>query len=154
WHGARIEEQLNEALGRRVALAGGGSLVIDEREALTTIDVNSGRYIARGDTSLALRQNLLSCAQIARQIRLRNLGGIILIDFIDMDADAERKQVTELLTGELVRERGKTVLHGFTSLGLLEMTRKRTGLSLREALETPCKACGATGYIRERQQET
>lgn len=154
WHAAHVQEQLQEALNRTVPLPGGGSLVIDQREALTTIDVNSGKFISQSDRSLALRQNLLACAPIARQIRLRNLGGIILIDFIDMAEEDERMQVIALMETELARERGKNVLHGFTSLGLLEMTRKRTGLSLRDMVQAPCKACGGTGYTMGREQET
>ncbi len=154
WHAAHVQEQLQEALNRTVPLPGGGSLVIDQREALTTIDVNSGKFISHSDRPLALRQNLLACAPIARQIRLRNLGGIILIDFIDMAEEDERMQVIALLEAELARERGKNVLHGFTSLGLLEMTRKRTGLSLRDMVQAPCKVCGGTGYTMGREQET
>ncbi len=146
WRSASVDAQVAQALSRRVELGNGGSLVIDEREALTTVDVNSGRYLGEKGEELALTHNLASCGEIARQIRLRNVSGIVLIDFIDMKTDEERKQVIDCLEAELSHERGKTVLHGFTSLGLLEMTRKRTGVSLRETLQEPCKVCGATGY--------
>ena len=152
WTSARIDADLAEALGRRVELRNGGSLVIDEREALTTVDVNSGRYIGSRDEEVALKQNIVACAEVARQIRLRNLSGILLIDFIDMKTDDQRKQVISRLFDELSRERDKTVIHGFTSLGLLEMTRKRTDASLRETLQTPCKTCGGTGYQSEREK--
>jgi ribonuclease G len=146
WHAVTVEQQLAEALGRHMELKNGGTLVIDEREALTTVDVNSGKYIGEKNGDLALTQNLAACAEIARQLRLRNIGGIVLIDFIDMSTDAQRNQVISLLNIELANDRSKTVVHGFTKLGLLEMTRKRTGVSLREALQTPCGACHATGY--------
>lgn len=150
---ARVEAQLAEALGRRVPIKNGGTLVIDEREALSTIDVNSASFVGDRDSDLAFRMNLAVCDDIARQIRLRNLSGIILIDFIDMKSDEQREQVMERLADELSRERVKTVLHGFTSLGLLEMTRKRTGPSLREQLKTPCEKCGGTGYRLERDRK-
>ncbi|MCE5342002.1 MAG: ribonuclease E/G [Eubacteriales bacterium] len=146
WRSSTVDQQLADALGRRLELNNGGTLVIDEREALTTVDVNSGKYIGEKNSDLALTQNLTACAEIARQLRLRNIGGIILIDFIDMRTDAERAQVTSLLIAQLSHDRGKTVVHGFTKLGLLEMTRKRTGTTLREALQTPCNVCHGTGY--------
>jgi ribonuclease G len=146
WRSAAVDAQLSEALGRTVRLPNGGTLVVDEREALSTVDVNSGKFIGEKNGEVALRQNLAACAEIARQIRLRTLSGIVLIDFIDRRTDAERAQVSDLLRSELSRERAKTVIHGFTELGLLETTRKRTGVSLRAALEAPCKTCGGTGY--------
>lgn len=147
WSSAHVQAQLTEALNRRVELKNGGSLVIDEREALSTVDVNSGKFVGSKDQEVALKHNIASCADIARQIRLRNLSGMLLIDFIDMKTDEARKQVIDRLSDELSRERVKTVIHGFTSLGLLEITRKRTGASLREALETPCEKCCGTGYL-------
>ncbi len=136
WQGAGIQRQIEEAIARKVQLQDGGTLVIDEREALTTIDVNSARFTGIKDqtASLALAQNLSACAEVARQIRLRNLGGIIIIDFIDMESDQERAQVQEALQLALADDRRKAVIHGFTRLGLLEMTRKRTRESLLAAL--------------------
>lgn len=146
--GTAVERQLKAALARRVELADGGSLVIDEREALQTIDLNSGRNVkAQQGKSLALEENLRAVPEIARQIRLRNLSGIILVDFIDMDTEAERQQVLEAMEQAVSDDRVKNVIHGFTRLGLLEMTRKRTGDSLRDMLTTPCKACGESGRI-------
>ena len=145
WQGANVSQQLADALRRKVSLAGGGTLVIDEREALTTIDVNSATRTDSGAGGLALRQNLAACEEIARQLRLRNLGGILLIDFMDMPTDEEREQVQSALAQQLLQDRVKTVLHGFTKLGLLEMTRKRTRESLRSRFTEPCKACGETG---------
>lgn len=148
WQHARVEAQLARALNRRVELPDGGSLIIDEREALQTIDVNSGRLVkAQSGMSLALMENLTAVSEIARQIRLRNLSGIILIDFIDMDSDQERQQVLERMQLAVADDRVKNVIHGFTRLGILEMTRKRTGDSLRDLLTEPCTACCETGRI-------
>ena len=144
----RVEEQLRAALCRRVELADGGSLIIDEREALQTIDVNSGRTVtAQSGMSLPLQENLSAVPEIARQIRLRNLSGIILIDFIDMDTEKEREMVLARMQEAVSDDRVKNVIHGFTHLGLLEMTRKRTGESLRDMLTDPCGACRESGRV-------
>lgn len=149
WSAARVEKQVDEALCRRVLLPGGGSLVIDEREALTTIDVNSGSTVtAAGGETLAVEENLRAAAEAARQIRLRNLSGILLIDFIDMQSDADRARVLAAMEQAASDDRVKTVIHGFTSLGLLEMTRKRTRDTLSDTLTQPCDACHATGRVR------
>lgn len=146
WPDALVQRQLREALCRRVELAGGGSLVIDEREALQTIDVNSGRTVrAQSLLGLPLEENLRAVPEIARQIRLRNLSGMILVDFIDMPGEEERRQVQARMEEALADDRVKNVVHGFTSLGLLEMTRKRTGESLRDLLTRPCAHCGEAG---------
>jgi len=149
WKRLRIEDQLTLALNRRVDLSGGGSLIIDEREALQTIDVNSGSAVkASQGMSLALEENLRAVPEIARQIRLRNLSGMILIDFIDMDSDKERELVQNAMAEVVVDDRVKNVIHGFTRLGLLEMTRKRTGDSLRDLLTVPCGHCSEAGRVR------
>ncbi len=145
WQGARAEWQLEEALGRRVDLPGGGTLVVDEGEALTAIDVNTARFTGEAGEDIALSQNLAACEEIARQIRLRNLGGMVLVDFIDMKTDEQRQRVVKRLEEALQADRIKTVIHGFTSLGLLEMTRKRTRESLRDLRTEPCPHCGGTG---------
>ena len=148
WQSARVQEQLQQALRRQVLLPGGGSLIIDEREALQTIDVNSGSVVKAAEgMSLPLEENLRAVPEIARQIRLRNLSGIILIDFIDMDSEAERQAVLAAMQEAVGDDRVKNVIHGFTRLGLLEMTRKRTGDSLRDLLTTPCSACCETGRL-------
>jgi len=147
WSNHTIERQVRTALSRYVPLANGGSLVIDEREALTTIDINSGAFSARQDAAYQLNRS--ACAEIAAQIRLRNLSGIILIDFVDMDSEEKQARISAALQKEIARERQKTVIHGFTSLGILEMTRKRTGVSLRDLLKEPCDVCGGTGYRRK-----
>ncbi len=148
WKQLNVERQLKAALGRRVELKGGGSLIIDEREALQTIDVNSGSAVkASQEMSLALEENLRAVPEIARQIRLRNLSGIILVDFIDMDTEAERAAVQKAMEEAISDDRVKNVIHGFTRLGLMEMTRKRTGDSLRDLLTTPCSKCSETGRL-------
>ena len=147
WAKHAIDQQVRTALSRRVPLVNGGTLTIDEREALTTIDVNSGSFTANEDAAYQL--NMSACGEIAAQIRLRNLSGIIIIDFVDMDTDEQRAQISATLQNYLLRERQKTVIHGFTSLGLLEITRKRMGLTLRDQLKEPCDVCGGTGYKRK-----
>lgn len=149
WRACGVERQLSAALERVVPVPGGGTLVIDEREALTTIDVNSGVCVtAAPGESLALAENLRAVGEAARQIRLRNLSGVILVDFIDMGSDAEREQVQAALSQALADDRVKSVLHGFTRLGLMEMTRKRTRDSLLFTCTKPCAACAQTGRVR------
>jgi ribonuclease G len=115
---------------------------------LQTIDVNSGSTVkAEGEQSLAAVANLRAVPEIARQIRLRNLSGIILIDFIDMDSERERQMVLSAMEEAVRDDRVKNVIHGFTRLGLLEMTRKRTGESLRDLLTDPCSKCCETGRV-------
>lgn len=148
WQRFKVEDQLKTALNRRVALPDGGSLIIDEREALQTIDVNSGSAVkAEGELSLAAAANLRAVPEIARQIRLRNLSGIILIDFIDMNSEKERQLVLSAMEEAVCDDRVKNVIHGFTRLGMMEMTRKRTGDSLRDLLTDPCSRCCETGRV-------
>lgn len=146
WRKAKVERQLHDALQRKVQLAGGGNLIIDQREALHTIDVNSASNVEAED-SLPLSQNLAAVPEIARQIRLRNLSGIVLVDFIDMDTEEERQQVLAAMEEAVSEDAVKTVIHGFTRLGILEMTRKRTSETLLEMLAAPCKHCGQLGHI-------
>lgn len=132
---AGVPAQLEEALRRRVWLKSGANLVIDECEALTVIDVNTAKFTGKQRTESNLtRVNVEACREIARQVRLRALGGIILIDMIDMLEEAHREEVLHALRQAFAGDRAKTVIHGFTSLGLIEMTRKRTRKALREAL--------------------
>lgn len=143
-----IEPELERALDRRVWLDCGGYLVIDHTEAFTAIDVNTGRYI--GTTSLAdtvLRTNLEAAVEIARQIRLRDLGGIILIDFIDMDRKEDQEQVLARLVAELQKDRTRTHVLGFTRLGLVELTRKKVREDLYAVLQKPCPYCQGTGRV-------
>ena len=124
---AELQRQLREAGERKVRLRNGGNIVIDRCEAMTVIDVNSGSARADGRVASSyLETNLAACGSIATQIRLRNLGGIILIDFIDMESDGDRARVEECMREMLAADRRKTVIHGWTRLGIMEMTRKRT----------------------------
>ncbi len=143
-----IETQIKEALQRKVWLPSGAYLIFDQTEALTVIDVNTGKFT--GSTNLedtVLATNLEAAKEIARQIRLRNLGGIIIIDFIDMASEKNRRQVLEVFSQELAKDKQKTNILGFTFLGLLEVTRKKIRPSLREQLQQPCAACEGTGYL-------
>ncbi len=142
-----IGSQLEKALKRKVWLDSGAYLIIDQTEALTVIDVNTGKFI--GTTSLeetVFQTNLMAAREISRQIKLRNLAGIIIIDFIDMASDEERTKVIEAFEQELNRDRIKSNILGFTALGLLEMTRKKVKQSLREILQVECHTCDGTGY--------
>src|SRR6202012_3623090 len=126
-----IEEEIARALARRVDLKSGGYLIIDQTEALTTIDVNTGGFVgARNFDETIFKTNLEAAGAIARQLRLRNLGGIIIVDFIDMTREDHQETVLGEFRKQLAKDRTKVTLSGFTGLGLVEMTRKRT----REAL--------------------
>lgn len=132
---ARISNQLSTALERRVWLESGGNLVFDPCEAMTVIDVNTAKFTGeRALSETVLRLNMEACAEIARQVRLRNLSGIIIIDMIDMSSREHHQQVLSELNRCFASDRVKTVVHGFTSLGLVEMTRRRSRPPLREAL--------------------
>ncbi|MCX7693748.1 ribonuclease G [Tepidimonas taiwanensis] len=145
----RVDEEIDRALGRRVDLKSGGYLVFDQTEALTTIDVNTGAFVgARNFDDTVFRTNLEAAQAIARQLRLRNLGGIIIIDFIDMVRDDHREAVLAELRKQLARDRVKTMIGGFSPLGLVEMTRKRTRESLAQMLTEPCPACDGRGRVR------
>ena len=136
-------------MGRRVDLKSGGYLVIDQTEALTTIDVNTGGFVgARSFDETIFKTNLEAAHAIARQLRLRNLGGIIVADFIDMSLPEHQEAVVAELRKQLQRDRIKTVVGEFSALGLLEMTRKRTRESLARMLCEPCEACGGRGMLK------
>ena len=144
-----IDEDITKALGRRVELKSGGYLVIDQTEALTTVDVNTGGYVgARNFDDTVFRTNLEAAQAIARQLRLRNLGGIIIVDFIDMLRDDHREAVLSEFRKQLSRDRVKTMMGGFSSLGLVEMTRKRTRESLMQMLSETCPSCGGKGHVK------
>ena len=134
--GDEISRQLKQASERTVRLPGGGNIVIDRCEAMTVIDVNTASSNGKGSKERTfLETNLEACGEIARQARLRNLGGIILIDFIDMDSETDRSLVSDRLYECFRNDRIKTVIHGWTRLGLMEMTRKRTGKEIRQERE-------------------
>ncbi|WP_213959316.1 MULTISPECIES: ribonuclease G [unclassified Variovorax] len=144
-----VDEEIGRALGRRVDLKSGGYLVVDQTEALTTIDVNTGGFVgARNFDDTIFKTNLEAAQAIARQLRLRNLGGIIIVDFIDMVRDDHREQVLAEFRKQLARDRVKTTAGGFSQLGLVEMTRKRTRESLAHMLCEPCAACNGQGIVK------
>ncbi len=144
-----IEEEIEKALARRVDLKSGGYLIIDQTEALTTIDVNTGAYVgARNFDDTIFKTNLEAAQTIARQLRLRNLGGIIIVDFIDMENAEHREAVLAELKKILARDSTRTSVSGFSSLGLVEMTRKRTRESLAHVLCEPCPICQGRGEIK------
>ncbi len=144
-----IDDEIAKALGRRVELKSGGYLIVDQTEALTTVDVNTGGYVgARNFDETIFKTNLEAAQAIARQLRLRNLGGIIIVDFIDMQRPDHREQVLAELKKQLGRDRVKTMAGSFSQLGLVEMTRKRTRESLAHALCEPCPACQGSGQVK------
>jgi ribonuclease G len=144
-----IDVQLDRALGDRVWLPSGGTIVIQQTEALVSIDVNSGRFVGRNDAeATALTTNIEAAREIARQLRLRNVGGIIVIDFIGMNSELHKQQVQEALAAAVARDRARTTLLPMSELGLIEMTRQRARSSLETTLTEPCEACHGTGGVR------
>jgi hypothetical protein len=144
-----IEEEIARALARRVDLKSGGYLIIDQTEALTTVDVNTGGFVgARNFDDTIFKTNLEAAGAIARQLRLRNLGGIIIADFIDMAREDHQQAVLAEFRKQLARDRTRTTVSGFTQLGLVEMTRKRTRESLAHMLCEPCPTCQGRGQVK------
>ena len=144
-----MEEEIGKALERSVNLKSGGHLVIDQTESMTTIDVNTGGFVGhRNLEDTIFRTNLEAAVAIARQLRLRNLGGIIIIDFIDMADAAHRTQVLEALQRALAGDHAQTHIASVSSLGLVEMTRKRTRDSLEHLLCAACPSCEGRGFVR------
>jgi ribonuclease G len=144
-----IDEEIVRALARRVDLKSGGYLIIDQTEALTTVDVNTGGFVgARNFDDTIFKTNLEAALAIARQLRLRNLGGIVILDFIDMNREDHRNAVLAELRKQLAKDRTKVTVSGFTQLGLVEMTRKRTRESLAHMLCEPCPTCQGKGQVK------
>ena len=144
-----IEDDIQKALERDVQLKSGGYLVIDQTEAMTTIDVNTGAYVGhRNLEETIFKTNLEAASALARQLRLRNLGGIIIIDFIDMIDEEHKRQVIRTLEKSLLKDNAKTQISEISSLGLVEMTRKRTRESLERTLCEPCPVCNQRGTIK------
>jgi ribonuclease G len=144
-----IEDEIQRALQRMVPLKSGGHVVLDQTEAMTTVDVNTGAYVGhRNLEETIFRTNLEAAVAIARQLRLRNLGGIIIIDFIDMEEPAHREQVLDALQQALAGDHARTQITQVSPLGLVEMTRKRTRESLEHILCEPCPNCHSTGYVK------
>jgi len=144
-----VEEEIQRSLDRKVALKSGGYLVIDQTEALTTVDVNTGAYVGHRNLEETIyRTNLEAAVAIARQLRLRNLGGIIIVDFIDMEEEEHRRQVLQALEKALAKDHAKTHVSALSPLGLVEMTRKRTRESLSHQLCAPCPSCEGRGFVK------
>jgi ribonuclease G len=144
-----VEDEIGRALRKEVPLKSGGHLIIDQTEAMTTIDVNTGAFLgARNLEETAFRTNLEAAQAAARQLRLRNLGGIIIIDFIDMADPEHRRQVLRTLEKALARDHARTTVYEMSPLGLVEMTRKRITESLARQLCEPCPACAGRGIVK------
>src|SRR5690606_20273265 len=139
-----IEDEIKRALGRKVPLPSGGSLIVDQAEALTAIDVNTGRYVGKGSKDLeetALKTNLEAVDEIAYQLRFRNIGGLVILDLIDMERAENREKVWRVLEHKLAKDKAKTTINRISDLGLIEMTRKRTRESLGRIMHEPCFYC-------------
>lgn len=146
-----IDIEISRSMDRKIWLKSGGYIVIDEAEALVVIDVNTGRFVGKKDLEdTILKTNLEAVREIAHQLRIRNCGGIIIIDFIDMEKDSHREKVLETLSDELKRDRAKTNVNSMSQLGLVEMTRKRIRPSLIKTLCEPCRYCDGKGYIKRK----
>lgn len=144
-----VEDEIDKALQRITPLKSGGSLVFDQTEAMTTIDVNSGAFVgARNLTETVYKTNLEAAQAIARQLRVRNLGGIIIVDFIDMQQEEHRSKVLRTLERALERDHARTAISGISDLGLVQMTRKRTTESLANRLCDPCPTCDGRGNLK------
>lgn len=150
-----IDDEIQRALLKQVPLKSGGHLVIDQTEAMTTVDVNTGSFLGqRNLEETVYRTNLEAAQAVARQLRLRNLGGIVIIDFIDMTDEDHRRQVLRTLEKSLARDHAKTTVYDFSPLGLVEMTRKRTTDSLARQLCEPCPECGGRGIVKTAETVT
>jgi len=150
-----VEDEIQRALEKEVPLKSGGYLVIDQTEAMTTVDVNTGSFLGqRNLEETVYRTNLEAAQAVARQLRLRNLGGIIIIDFIDMVDAEHRRQVLRTLEKSLAKDHAKTTVYDFSPLGLVEMTRKRTVESLQRQLSEPCHECGGRGMLKTAETVT
>ena len=144
-----VEDEIQKALGRKVPLKSGGYLIIDQTEAMTTIDVNTGGFVGhRNLEETIFKTNLEAATSLARQLKVRNLGGIIIIDFIDMQDIEHRRQVHRTLEKAMEHDYTKTVISGVSELGLVEMTRKRTRESLEHIMCEECPVCEARGSIK------
>ena len=143
-----VHEQLHKALDRKVWLPSGGSLVIERTEALTVIDVNTGKNVGTSNLEETVYRNNLEAAEVvARELRLRDIGGIIVIDFIDMESKSNRGAVEEAFKRALARDKTRTQVFPISELGLVEMTRKRVSEGLVEAFSTTCPTCNGRGFI-------
>ncbi len=147
-----IEKALEKALQRKVWLKSGGYLVIDRTEALVAIDVNTGKYVGKKNLEDTIaRTNIEAAKEVARQVRLRDLGGIIIVDFIDMENEDNKRRVVSTLERELTKDRARTNVLELTELGLVQMTRKRVKESLKQLLYQPCPYCKGMGFIKSEE---
>jgi ribonuclease G len=149
-----IEDEISRALSRKVPLTSGGYLIIDEAEALTAIDVNTGRFVGKGSKDMEetiLKTNIEAVQEIAYQLRFRNIGGLIILDLIDMEKASNREKVRKTLEELLQRDKAKTTLNRISELGLIEMTRKRTRESLGRLMHEPCFYCDGTGHLQSKE---
>jgi ribonuclease E len=143
-----VHEQLHKALDRKVWLPSGGSLIIERTEALTVIDVNTGKNVGKSNLEeTVFRNNLEAAEEVARQLRLRDIGGIIVIDFIDMEIRANREEVSRVFRDALARDKTKTQVFDISELGLVEMTRKRISEGLVESFTSVCPMCNGRGIV-------
>src|SRR4051794_5547237 len=150
--GFGIEIEIDRALERKVWLKSGGYLIVDEMEALTAIDVNTGRFVGKSSLEDTItKTNLEACREVAEQLRIRSIGGMIVVDFIDMDRPHNREKVTRAFNDYLRKDRAKAAVTRISELGLIEMTRKRTRESLLHTLTEPCSACEGKGYTKSRR---
>jgi ribonuclease G len=148
-----IEDEISRALSRKVQLPSGGYLIIDQAEALTAIDVNTGRYVGKGSRDLeetAFKTNLEAVDEIAYQLRFRNIGGLVILDLIDMDVAGNREKVWRALEQRLAKDKAKTTINRISELGLIEMTRKRTRESLGRTMHETCFYCDGTGQVQSK----
>src|SRR6202050_4908542 len=149
-----IEDEIGRALSRKVPLPSGGHLIIDQAEALTAIDVNTGRFVGKGSKDMeetVLKTNLEAVNEIAYQLRFRNIGGLIILDLIDMEKASNRETVRKTLDELLQRDKAKTTLNRISELGIIERPRKRTGESLGRWLHEPCFYCDGTGHLQSKE---
>ncbi|MES3038832.1 MAG: Rne/Rng family ribonuclease [Bdellovibrionota bacterium] len=146
-----IDMEISRSMDRKIWLKSGGYIVIDEAEALVVIDINTGRFVGKKDLEdTILKTNLEAVKEIAHQLRIRNCGGIIIIDFIDMEKESHREKVLDALKEDLVKDRARTNVMSMSQLGLVEMTRKRIRPSLIKSLCDPCRYCEGKGYIKKK----
>jgi ribonuclease E len=144
----RIVEQIRKSLDRRVWLPSGGHLVIDRTEAMTVIDVNTGKFVGKSNLEeTVFRTNKESAVEVSRQLRLRDIGGIIVIDFIDMEDSKNREEVQKVFRAELERDRTRTQVFDISPLGLVQMTRKNVSAGIVEAFSDPCPTCEGRGLL-------
>src|SRR5262245_27376043 len=149
--GYGIEVEIDRALERKVWLKSGGYLIIDQGEALTAVDVNTGKFVGKKNLEETItKNNLEACREVADQLRLRNIGGIIVVDFIDMDKEANREKVWKAFNEALAKDRSRSNVTKISELGLVEMTRKRTRESLARKLTEPCSYCEGKGYLKSK----